>query len=141
MKAAPQRQDITFLALAVAVLTIAIALFIIVRLLPGSAATPPPPEPVAEAEPQAPELPPADDTERDPFQSRAGQTSGADGDGELTLIGLMPGPPPLVVIRQGENHSYVRIGGSVGGYTVVSIGPDRAVLARGDDRLTLLLRP
>ena len=141
MKAAPQRQDVTFLALAVAVLTIAIALFIIVRLLPGSAAPPPAPEPVEEVEPQAPELPPADDADRDPFQSNIGQTSGADGNGELTLVGLMPGPPPLVVIRQGEAHSYVRIGESVGGYTVVSIGPDRAVHARDDDRITLQLRP
>ncbi len=141
MKAAPQRQDITFLALAVAVLTIAIALFIIVRLLPGRAVPPPPPQPVEEAVPQAPELPPSDDADRDPFQSKIGQTSAADGGGALTLIGLMPGPPPLVVIRRGERRSYVRIGESVGSYTVVSIGPDRAVLARDDDRITLLLRP
>ncbi len=141
MKAAPQRQDITFLALAVAVLTIAIALFIIVRLLPDKAETPSPPEPVAEAAPQAPELPPNDDIDRDPFHADVGQASAADGSGELRLIGLMPGPPPLVIIIRGEHRSYVRIGGSVGGYTVVSIGPDRAVLARGDDRVTLLLRP
>jgi hypothetical protein len=141
MKAAPQRQDITFLALAVAVLTIAIALFIIVRLLPDRAEPPAPPEPVAEAVPEAPELPPGDDADRDPFQSEVGQTAAADGGGELRLVGLMPGPPPLVVIRRGDHHSYVRIGESVGGYTVVSIGPDRAVLARDDDRVTLLLHP
>lgn len=141
MKAAPQRQEITFLALAVAVLTIAIALFIIVRLLPARAETPAPPEPVAEAAPEAPELPPADDADRDPFQSEIGQVSAADGSGELRLVGVITGPPPLVVIRRGEHRSYVRIGESVGGYTVVSIGPDRAVLARDDDRVTLLLRP
>jgi len=141
MKAAPQRQEITFLALAVAVLSIAIALFIIVRLLTDRAETPAPPEPVAEAAPEAPELPPRDDADRDPFQSEIGQVSAADGSGELRLVGVMAGPPPLVVIRRGEQRSYVRIGESVGGYTVVSIGPDRAVLARDDDRVTLLLRP
>ncbi len=46
---------------------------------------------------------------------------------------------PVTTPGRGKRQRIVKVGEDVGGYTVTEIGSDRIVLARGDDRMTVML--
>lgn len=138
-----QRQDVAFLALAVAVLAIAVALFVGVRSLPRTAESAPPPEVAEEVEPEAPAAPDSEaESTRDPFRSarqrEAAEAAATRGE-PLRLVGIVQGAEPLAVVRRGERSYYVKVGQRAAGYTVMQIGANHALLARGDDRVRLSL--
>jgi hypothetical protein len=148
MKSGGQRQDLAFLALAVAVLAIAVALFVGMKSFPKQQPRPvetEQPEQVAAAEPAA-EPPGKEATARDPFRSQTaegGPTGPAAGPRrELKLVGIVRGggAQATAVIHSGRRRYYAKVGDRAAGYTVESIGTDHAILARDEDRMTLVLR-
>jgi hypothetical protein len=146
MRGTGQRQEVGFLALAVAVLAIAVALFVGVRALER-----PREQPAAEPTVEEPaavetvEAGPAGDADRDPFKAQAGQGAEpgetASEAPDLRLVGIvMSGGRPLAVIRRGDRRYYAKVGEKAGPYTVIGVGQDQAILAKGDDTITLTLR-
>lgn len=146
MRGTGQRQEVGFLALAVAVLAIAVALFVGVRALDRPRQRPAE-EPKAE-EPAAAETTDtglAGDADRDPFKAQTGKGeepgATASETPDLRLVGVvMSGGQPLAVIRRGDRRYYAKVGEKAGPYTVMGVGQDQVILARGDDTITLTLR-
>jgi len=139
-----QRQDVAFLALAVAALAVAVAIFVGIRALPKRPREESKPEPVAQAEPAKPAVAKPAETDRDPFaaQAREAQRRGARSPREeFRLVGIIRGREPLAAVRRGNRHYYAKAGQAIGGYTLVAIGRDRVTLVRGEERITLELRP
>jgi hypothetical protein len=147
MKERGQRQDVAFLALAVAVLAIGVALFVGFRAFPRRTPAPAP-KPESKAKPVTtaslqtkPQMP----ASHDPFQGKVTKEVTAPPGPpkpkaeEIKLVGIIRGREPLAVIREGDRRYYSKRGARVGPYTLVEIGRDRAVLARGAERVTLTL--
>jgi hypothetical protein len=148
MRSEGRRQDVAYLALAVAVLAIALALFVGMRSAKKRQPEEPKEEPVVQVEPEADvdEEPPETDG-RDPFKVQGGSKGGpaagaAVAAHELKLVGVVMerGGQPMAIIRSAKGRHYARVGDRVGGYTVVSVGANEAMLSREGDRLTLVLR-
>lgn len=60
--------------------------------------------------------------------------------GSVELKGIMSGPPPLAVLRAGEQRYFVRQGESLpGGWKVARIGTNDVVLAKDSARVQLTL--
>ncbi len=147
MRTGGQRQDVAFLALAVSTLAIAIAVMAGVRAL--SRRPKPKPAPTVVAQGRAPRprtaATPVANTKRDPFadQSKklqAGGTGTAEAP-EFRLVGIVSAHEAMAVIRRGSRRYYARAGQTVAGYTVAVIGRDRITLVKGEERITLELRP
>jgi Tfp pilus assembly protein PilP len=160
-----QRHEMTVLVVALGVLVAAVGLFVL-RSRPAPA--PPPPAPVAA--PEKPPVEPKPEGEkspvgRDPFASEHGTTeqarraaavappAPARGPGQrpavepetkqadLRLVGITSGTPAVATIHRGKNSYPVKVGQTVGGYTVARISADRVVLTKGTEQVTLLLHP
>lgn len=146
-----QRQDLVFLALAAAVLAVAVALFVVMRSVSKDGKEPAAPETqqeVAETPPEPPKPEPVED--RDPFTSQpkgsvasggpAGPAPGPQVD--LKFVGFTEGQGQgaIATIRRGERRYFVRVGQTVRGYTVTSIGQNRVVLTSAGGEAILLLR-
>ncbi len=147
MRSNGQRQDVAFLALAVAVLAVAVALFVGMRSLQRERPKEPEPEPVeqVEAAEPGPEEPAPSESGRDPFKTQGGATTAPGPAGVasgLKLVGVVmeQGEKPMAIIRSGRRRYYASLGERAAGYTVVSIGEDRATLEKEGDRVTLVLR-
>ncbi len=142
-----QRQDVALLALAVAFLAVALALFVGLRSIQRSKPKEPEPEPVAQAQEAEPEEEaPKSEGGRDPFRTQAGSLQSATAPGpasDLRLVGIVmeKGDEPMAILRSGRKRYYAKVGERAGGYTVVGIGENRAVLEQDGRRVTLVLRP
>jgi hypothetical protein len=146
MSRSGQRQDVAFLALAVAILAIAVALFVGIRSLSNrgrAKPAPPAPKPVAQ---KAPDGQPPGSSQHDPFkgQSLPSQATAAakpKPGSELKLVGVVQGQGNelLATIRRGNDRYYVRRGDQVAGYSVAEVTTGRVVLAKGNERVTLVL--
>ncbi len=148
MREGGRRQDVAFLTLAVAVLAIAVALFVVMRSIPkqqhAPAAEEAQEEPAEKPEEPA-EEPPSEG--RDPFRTQA---RGAGGvavvpgapQAEMKLVGITreEGREAMATLRRGRRHYYVKVGESIGGDRVVSIGEREVVLEGEAGRVTLILR-
>jgi len=146
MRSTGQRQDVAFLALGVSTLAVAVAIMIGVRALSRRPKEQPKPTVGAEAPaPKPPPVPPPATTKRDPFldQSKTPQPGGkaAKEQPEFKLVGIVSGREPMAVVRRGGRHYYLRVGQTVVGYTLAVIGRDRVTLVKGEERITLELRP
>ncbi len=147
MSSGGQRQDIAFLALAVAVLAVAFALFIGLRSIGGGKRAEPESEPVEEVEVVEPEVeePATSETARDPFRTQFGavrSSTAPGGAADVKLVGIVmeQGDKPIAIIHSGRKRYYASAGERAAGYTVVSVGENRAVLERDGGRVTLVLR-
>lgn len=147
MSSGGQRQDIAFLALVVAVLAVALALFVGLRSIGREKGEEPELEPVEEVEVVAPEVeePPTSGGGRDPFKTQpgaVGSSTAPGGAADVKLVGVVmeQGDKPIAIIHSGRKRYYASTGDRAAGYTVVSIGEDRAVLERDGGRVTLVLR-
>jgi hypothetical protein len=160
-----QRHEMTVLVVAVGVLVAAVGLFVL-RSRP--AAPPPPPAPIGTRE-RAPAAPKPQGEKspvgRDPFATRPAtveqtrpaaeasepgskpkpgqrpEASPESKSSEMTLVGIMTGPPSVAIIHKGTRRYYVKAGQTVSGYTVARVSADRVVLSQGTEQITLLLRP
>jgi hypothetical protein len=144
MKGTAQRPDVAFLALAVAVLAVAVALFVGLRSLPQRTAGKAPAEPAEELASAKPEAEPLKASTRDPFEEAAQGSQPVEAqpgspEQQLKLVGIVQGDEPLAVIRRANRHYYANVGDRVRGYTVLGIAEDRAILGKGEERLTLVL--
>jgi hypothetical protein len=137
-------------ALAVAFLAVALALFVGLRSIQRTKSEEPEPEPVAEVEvveEPAEESAPGKEG-RDPFRTQSGSVRAATGpgasgpSGDIRLVGVVmeQGGKPMAILRSGRKRYYASVGERAAGYTVVSVGENRAVLEREGQRLTLVLR-
>jgi hypothetical protein len=146
MSSSGKRQDVAFLALAVAFLAVALALFVGLRSIQRDKPEEPEPEPVEIVEAVEPEMDePPQDGGRDPFRAQSGSVAAATGAGssaDVRLVGIVmeQGDKPMAIIRSGRKRYYASLGERAAGYTVVSIGQDRAVLEAGGRQFTLVLR-
>ncbi|HUU54106.1 MAG TPA: hypothetical protein VMY87_04225 [Armatimonadota bacterium] len=147
MRSNGQRQDVAFLALAVAVLAVAVALFVGMKAIQRDRPKEPEPEPAEQVETAEPvvEEPAKGESGRDPFKAQGGSAKGPGAVGqshEMKLVGIVMerGDKPMAIIHSGSKRYYARLGERAAGYTVVSIGEDRATLDKDGDRLTLVLR-
>jgi len=146
MRTARQRQDVAFLALAVSTLAIAIAIMIGIRALSQKPKEKPKPVATAQAPPQTRAVPtPPASRKRDPFAEQArivqAAKSGAKPEPEFRLVGIISARQPMAVIRRGARHYYVTAGQTIAGYSLAAIGRDRVTLVKGEERITLELRP
>lgn len=158
-----QRHEMTVLVVALGVLVAAVGLFVL-RSRP--AAPPPPPAPVGAAE-KAPAAPQPEGEKspvgRDPFAARPaameqprrtvvspgpaprpGRRPKAEAPSkpsDLKLVGITDGRPALATIHRGNRKYFVKVGQTVGGYTVARISKDRVVLSQGTEQVVLLLHP
>jgi hypothetical protein len=100
---------------------------------------------VQEAEPEAEEALESEGG-RDPFKTQAGSLQSAASPGpstDLRLVGIVmeKGDKPMGIFRSGRKRYYASVGERAGGYRVVGIGENHAVLEQDGRQVRLVLRP
>ncbi|MFB3882039.1 MAG: type II secretion system protein N [Armatimonadota bacterium] len=146
-----QRQDVAFLAVVVAVLVVAVALFVGMKSIQRNRPEKPAAKPAKPVEVSGPVVPKPEGGPRDPFRQGAGSGpggaaakpgAGATAAQTLKLVGIVSekGDQPVAIIHSARKRYYARVGDRVAGYTLMSVGTDRAVLSKGGESLTLVLR-